>query len=194
MFDRLLQDIRYSTRTIFKNPGLTIVIVLSLALGIGANTAIFSVTSALLLKPLPYPQPDRLTILWLRSPGLGIPQDWPSPGEYMDIKARNHVFEETALAQGRTITLTGIDQPERVELITGTTSLFHMLGAKSFIGRTFIPQEDLPGQPLTAMISYGFWKRKFGGDPNALGKTLTLNGKQFTIVGVLSPDFSLPHD
>src|SRR5580692_8244050 len=90
------------------------VIVLSLALGIGANTAIFSVTSALLLKPLPYPQPDHLTILWLRSPGLGIPQDWPSPGEYMDIKTRNHVFEETALAQGNSVTLTGLTQPERV--------------------------------------------------------------------------------
>jgi len=194
MLDYLFQDLRYGLRTLVKNPGLALVIVLSLALGIGANTAIFSVTSALLLKPLPYPDPDRLTILWLRSPGLGIPQDWPSPGEYMDIKTRNHVFEETALAQGRTITLTGIDQPERVELITGTTSLFHMLGAKSFIGRMFVSQEDVPGQPLTAMISYGFWKRKFGADPNALGKTLTLNGKQFTIVGVLSPKFSLPHD
>jgi predicted permease len=194
MFDLLMQDLRYGARTLIKNPGLALVIVLSLALGIGANTAIFSVTSALLLKPLPYPQPERLTILWLRSPGLGIPQDWPSPGEYMDIKTRNHVFEETALAQGRTATLTGIDQPERVELITGTTSLFHMLGAKSFIGRMFIPQEDLPGQPLTAMLSYGFWKRKFGGDPKALGTTLNLNGRQFTVVGILAPSFSLPHD
>src|SRR5579864_1913675 len=194
MFDRLLQDIRYSTRTIFKNPGLTIVIVLSLALGIGANTAIFSVTSALLLKPLPYPQPDQLAILWLRSPGLGILQDWPSPGEYMDIKTRNHVFEETALAQGRTVTLTGIDQPERVEIINGTTSLFQMLGARAFIGRLFSPQEDLPGQPVTALLSYGFWKSKFGANPNILGTTLTLNGKQATIVGVLAPTFSLNHE
>src|SRR5579864_6183719 len=194
MLDYVLQDLRYGIRTLAKNPGLALVIVLSLALGIGANTAIFSVTSALLLKPLPYPQPDRLAILWLRSPGLGIPQDWPSPGEYMDIKMRNHVFEETALAQGRTAILTGIDQPERVELMTGTTSLYHMLGAKSFMGRMFIPQEDLPGQPLTAMLSYGFWQRKFGGDSKALGQTLTLNGKQYTIVGILSPSFSLPHE
>src|ERR1700689_3068903 len=100
MFDHLLQDLRYGVRTLAKNPMLAIVIVLSLAVGIGANTAIFSVTSALLLKPLPYPQPDRLAILWLRSPGLGIPQDWPSPGEYVDITTRNHVFEETDLAQG----------------------------------------------------------------------------------------------
>ena len=182
MFDHLLQDLRYGVRTLIKNPGLAIVIVLSLALGIGANTAIFSVTSALLLKPLPYPQPDRLAILWLRSPGLGIPQDWPSPGEYVDIKTRNRVFEETALAQGRTATLTGISQPERVDVISGTTSLFHMLGAKSFIGRLFLPQEDLPGQPVTAVLSYGFWKSKFGGNPSILGTTLTLNGKQATIV------------
>jgi len=194
MLDYVLQDLRYGVRTLIKNPGLTLVIVLSLALGIGANTAIFSVTNALLLKPLPYPQPDRLTILWLRSPGLGIPQDWPSPGEYMDIKTRNHVFEETALAQGRTVTLTGIDQPERVEIINGTTSLFHMLGAHAFIGRLFVPQEDLPGQPVTALLSYGFWKSKFGANPSILGTTLTLNGKQAAIVGVLTPSFSLSHE
>jgi predicted permease len=194
MLDHLLQDLRYGVRTLIKNPGLAIVIVLSLALGIGANTAIFSVTSALLLKPLPYPQPDRLAILWLRSPGLGIPQDWPSPGEYEDIKTRNHVFEETALAIGRTVTLTGVAQPERVDATRATTSLFHLLGAKPFIGRLFIPQEDVPGQPVTVVLTYGFWKRKFGGDPNALGATLTLNGMQATIVGVLSPSFSLTHE
>jgi predicted permease len=194
MLDYVLQDLRYGVRTLIKNPGLALVIVLSLALGIGANTAIFSVTSALLLKPLPYPQPERLTILWLRSPGLGIPQDWPSPGEYMDIKTRNHVFEETALAQGRTVTLTGIDQPERVAIINGTTSLFHMLGARAFIGRLFVPQEDSPGQPPTAVLSYGFWKSKFGANPNILGTMLTLNGKQAQIVGVLTPSFSLNHE
>src|SRR5580693_3122090 len=107
MFDHLLQDLRYGVRTLIKNPGLAIVIVLSLALGIGANTAIFSVTSALLLKPLPYPQPDRLAILWLRSPGLGIPQDWPSPGQYHDIKAENHSFEELSISQGGSFNLTG---------------------------------------------------------------------------------------
>jgi predicted permease len=194
MLDNLLQDLRYGVRTLTKNPGLAIVIVLSLALGIGANTAIFSVTSALLLKPLPYPQPDRLAILWLRSPGLGIPQDWPSPGEYIDIKTRNHVFEETALARGDNATLTGINQPERVAVINSTTSLFHMLGARAFIGRLFLPQEDQPGQPLTAVLSYGFWKSKFGGNPNILNTTLTLNGKQATIVGVLTPSFSLNHE
>src|ERR1700693_5792621 len=110
-----LQDIRYALRTFKRTAGLTVVIVASLALGIGANTAIFSVVNALLLKPLPYPDPDRLAILWLRSPGLGIPQDWPSPGEYIDVKTGNHVFSETAIAIGESYNLTERGQVEHVE-------------------------------------------------------------------------------
>src|ERR1041384_4697712 len=105
-----LADLRYALRMVQKNPGWSAVIVLSLAIGIGANTAIFSVAEALLLRPLPYPQPERLAILWLRSPGVGIPQDWPSPGQYIDIQTQNHVFEETAIAIGRSLTLLGRQQ------------------------------------------------------------------------------------
>jgi len=110
----LIQDLRYGARMLAKNPGLTLVIVLSLAIGIGANTAIFSVTSTLLLKPLPYPHPDRLAILWLRSPGIGIPQDWPSRGQYHDIKTQNHVFEDTAIAIGDEYILTGLSKAIKV--------------------------------------------------------------------------------
>src|SRR6266404_8215574 len=102
---QLLQDLRYAFRTFRKSAGLTIVIVLSLAIGIGANTAIFSVVNALLLRPLPYPDPDRLVILWLRSPGINIPQDWPSPGQYIDIQTANRSFEEMSISQGRRGTL-----------------------------------------------------------------------------------------
>ncbi len=119
----LVQDIRYALRIFRKSPGLTAVILLSLAIGIGANTAIFSVADALLLRPLPYPDPNRLAILWLRSPGINIPQDWPSPGQYLDIVQQNHVFEETAIAIGSTWTLTGRDQPERIEGIQTSSSL-----------------------------------------------------------------------
>ena len=125
----LVQDFRYALRTLTRSPGLTPVIVASLAIGIGANTAIFSVVNALLLKPLPYPEPDRLAVLWLRSPGINIPQDWPSPGQYIDIQTENRSFEEMSISQGRTARLLGRDQPERVEVLRTSSSLFHLLGA-----------------------------------------------------------------
>src|SRR5688500_1285943 len=113
----LFQDLRYAFRTLKRSPGLTFVIVASLAIGIGANTAIFSVVNALLLKPLPYPDPDRLVVLWLRSPGINTPQDWPSPGQYIDIQNENHSFEEMSISQGRGGTLLGLELPERVEAL-----------------------------------------------------------------------------
>src|SRR5688572_19620450 len=111
----VLQDIRYAVRTLRRSAGLTLVIVASLAIGIGANTAIFSVVNALLLKPLPYPDADRLAVLWLRSPGINIPQDWPSPGQYIDIQNENRSFAEMSISRGRSGTLIGLDRPERVE-------------------------------------------------------------------------------
>src|SRR3984885_5954056 len=163
MLDHLLQDLRYGLRTLIKNPGLAIVIVLSLALGIGANTPLFSVPSALLLKPLPYPEPDRLAILWLRSPGIGIPQDWPSPGQYMDIKNENHSFNELSISIGGSLNLTGLDQPQRLEGIRTSSTLLDMLGAKPLLGRTFLPDEDKPGKAPVALLMHGAWKRLFGG-------------------------------
>src|SRR5437588_10287806 len=117
-----------------KNAGLTGVIVLSLAIGIGANTAVFSVADALLLKPFPYPQPDRLALLWLRSPGLGIPQDWPSPGQYLDILQQNHVFDEMSISQGSGFTLTGAGQAQRIDCLRTSSSLLHLLGARPHLG------------------------------------------------------------
>ena len=105
----VVQDIRYALRTLRRSAGVTVVIIASLAIGIGANTAIFSVVNALLLKPLPYPDPDRLAVLWLRSPGINIPQDWPSPGQYIDIRSENRSFEEMSISQGRSGTLLGLD-------------------------------------------------------------------------------------
>src|SRR5579872_5209788 len=115
MMQQFLRDIRYAARALRKSAGLTTVIVISLAIGIGANTAIFSVVNALLLRPLPYPDPDRLAVLWLRSPGINIPQDWPSPGQYIDVRTENHSFDEMSISQGRTGTLEGLEQPERVD-------------------------------------------------------------------------------
>ena len=118
----LIQDLRYAVRMLGKSPYLTLVIVLSLAIGIGANTAVFSVADALLLKPLPYPQPDRLALLWLRSPGIGIPEDWPSPGQFFDIRQQNHSFDEMSLSIGQSMNLIGIAQPQRIEIVRTSSS------------------------------------------------------------------------
>jgi putative ABC transport system permease protein len=195
-----IQDFRYALRTLRRSAGLTVVIVASLAIGIGANTAIFSVVNALMLKPLPYPDPDRLAVLWLRSPGINIPQDWPSPGQYIDVRSENRSFEEMSISQGRSGTLLGMEQPERVEALLTSSSLFHLLGAKPLHGRLLLPEDDQPGKPLVVILSHGFWKRLFNSDPNVVGKTITLNGvvpgggenkNQFTIAGVLRPEFML---
>jgi len=130
----LLQDLHYAMRSFAKTPVLTALIVLSLAIGIGANTAIFSITSTLLLKPLPYPASDRLAILWLRSPGIGVPQDWPSPGQYHDIVTQNHVFQDTALALGDNFILTERTNALKVDGIHATSSLFHDAGREAHAG------------------------------------------------------------
>ena len=186
-----LQDFRYAFRTLSKNVLLTVVIVASLAIGIGANSAIFSVVDALLLRPLPYPHADRLAAVWLHSPGIGILRDWPSPGQYVDIQNQNHSFEQMALAQSRSHTLTGRDQPELVDALSTQSSLLTMLGAKAMLGRTFLPEEDKPGKPPVAILSHGVWVRLFHSDPAIVGKSISLDGKPLTVAGVLSPGFML---
>jgi predicted permease len=192
-----LQDLRYAIRTIRRSTALSLVIVVSLAIGIGANTAIFSVVNALLLKPLPYPEPDRLAVLWLRSPGINIPQDWPSPGQFIDVRTENHSFEEMSISQGRAGTLLTREEAQRVEGLRTSSSLFHLLGAKPLYGRLLRADEDVPGKPAVVVLGYGFWKRAFN-DPNVVGTSITLNGfgpgngdakNQFEVVGVLPPDF-----
>src|SRR4051812_38686795 len=194
----LLQDIRYAVRTLRRTASLSLVIVASLAIGIGANTAIFSVVNALLLKPLPYPDPDRLVVLWLRSPGINIPQDWPSPGQYIDVKSENRSFDEMSISQGRAGSVLGQSEPLRVEGLATSSSLFPLLGAKAQYGRLLKPEEDAPGQPPVVILSHTFWTRTFGADRAVIGRTLQLNGfgagggdakNEFQIVGVLSRDF-----
>ncbi|HEY2466984.1 MAG TPA: ABC transporter permease [Terracidiphilus sp.] len=186
-----LQDFHYALRMLRKNAGLTLVILASLAIGIGANSAIFSIVDALLLRPLPYPHSGRLAAVWLHSPGIGILRDWPSPGQYVDIQNQNHSFEQMALAQSRTFTLTGREQPERVDGLSAQSSLLTMFGAKPLLGRTLLPEEDVPGRPAVAILSNGVWKRLFNSDRAIVGKSITLNGKTFTVVGVLERGFML---
>lgn len=187
----LFQDLRYALRTLRKNMMVTLVIVVSLAIGIGANSAIFSVVDALLLRPLPYPEPDRLAAVWLHSPNIGILRDWPSPGEYLDVQNENHSFELMALAQSRTFTLTGREQPERVDGMRTQSSLLKMLGAKPLLGRLLLPEDDKPGPAPVAILSDRVWKRLFNSDRDILGKTIVLNGKPYTVAGVLQRGFML---
>ena len=188
------QDIRFALRSFAKNPGFTTVAILSLAIGIGANASIFSVANALLFRPLPYDNPDRLVILWNRSPGLGITQDWFSTAQYLDIKTGHHGFEQVAIAIGGNYNLTGDGDPERVGVIRVSSNLLPMLGARPALGRLLTPDEDSPGHPSTAVLTDGMWARRFGRDPHIISRSIIINGQTYQIVGVLPQRFSLPQE
>ena len=194
MLSTLAQDLRHAVRAFVRTPGLTAAAIVSIAIGIGANTAIFSVASALLLRPLPYQDADRLAILWNRSPGLNIAEDWFSTAQYFDIKTGHSGFEELAIAIGANYNLTGDGEPERVGTLRVSSNLLPMLGVKPALGRLFEPGEDVPGRSGTALLSDGTWARRFGRDPNVVGRTLTLNGQPYEIVGVLPAGFALPRE
>jgi predicted permease len=180
-----VQDFRQAARAFAKSPGFTLAALLSLAIGIGANTSIFSVANALLLRPLPYRDADRLAILWNRSPGLNIAEDWFSTAQYFDIKNSQSGFEQLAIAIGGNYNLTGDGEPERVGTIRVAANLLPMLGANPALGRLFVAEEDSPGRPATAVLSYGTWQRRYGLDPKVLGRSITLNGQTYQIAGVL---------
>jgi predicted permease len=167
---------------------------LSLAIGIGANTAIFSVASALLLRPLPYRDADRLVILWNRSPGIGVAEDWFSTAQYFDVKTGHGGFEDVAIAIGANWNLTGDGEPERVGTLRVSSNLLPMLGVAPHIGKLFSPEDDRPGRTGVALLGHGTWMRRYGGDPSIVGRSLTLNGLPFEVIGVLPPSFDLPRE
>ncbi len=190
----LARDFGYAVRMLAKSPGFTLAAILSLAIGIGANTSIFSIINALLLRPLPYQDADRLVILWNRSPGLNITEDWFSTAQYFDIKTGHHGFEQVAIAIGGNYNLTSQGEPERVGTIRVSSNLLPMLGQEAALGRAFSPDEDLPGKTSTAVLSYGMWLRHFGADPSMIGKQVTLNGVPYQVVGIMPRAFSLPRE
>jgi putative ABC transport system permease protein len=190
----LFQDLRYGARMLLKQPAFTLIAVITLALGIGANTAIFSIVNGLLLNPLPYRNAGRLAIIWTHSPGANVAQDWPSPGQFSALKTENSVFEQLALAHGGNVILTGNAEPERLGAVRASSAVFSLLGAQAMLGRVFLPEEDTPDKTLTVILSHGLWQRRFGGDPKVLGQTLTINGRGHIVVGVMPPDFALGHE
>jgi predicted permease len=191
----LTTDLRYALRSFAKNPAFTAAAVLSLAIGIGANTSVFSVASALLLHPLPYKDAERLVILWNRSPGLNIEEDWFSTAQYFDIKNGHHGFEQVAIAIGGNYNLTGDGgEPERIGVVRTSSNLLPMIGARAELGRLFYADEDAPGAAPTALLAHGTWLRRYGGDPGVVGRKITLNGQIYQIVGVLPDSFALPRE
>jgi len=187
--EELLQDLRYGARMLRKTPGFTLVAVLTLALGIGANTALFSVVNAVLLTPLPYPHPEQLVTIHESKPNFD--RGSISYPNFRDWQRNNHTFASMAIARGYGFSLTGLGDAEQVRARFISSDFFPLLGINPVIGRNFSPGEDEIGAAPIAMISAGLWKRKFGSSPSALGKTLTLDGKDYTIVGVTPQNFDL---
>jgi putative ABC transport system permease protein len=189
----LLTDLRYSFRTLRKMPGFSIVALLVLALGIGANTAIFSVVNSVVLRPLPYPGADRLALLWETDLKDGIQREGPSGPNFLDWKEQSQSFDEMALLEVGTGTLTGEGEPEQVVGLRVTTNFLSMLGAHTVLGRGFIEAEGAgKARYPVAVLANGFWKRRFASDPRVIGRTLFMNSEPYTVIGVLAPDFYHP--
>jgi predicted permease len=196
----LLQDLKYGLRQLRQSPGFTAVGVLTLALGIGANTAIFSVVNAVLLRPLPYMQADRLVMLWERNPAKGIDQEKVSGPDFTDWQRQNRVFDSMAFWPGwvgaTEFNLITPDGTERVGGVYASSALFSVLGVRPTMGRTFLPEEDNWQGNRVALISHGLWQSRFGSDPHVLGLTLTVDSfgrRDYTIVGVMPPGFHFPN-
>jgi putative ABC transport system permease protein len=188
----LLQDLRYGARMLLKKPGFTFVAIITLALGIGANTAIFSVVNAVLLRPLPYPEPEKIIQLWETSRTRDLKQGSVSPHCFNDWRTQNESFEQMAAYRYANFTLTGGDQPESITAIATSSSLFSILGVKPAIGRDFLAEEDAPGKNRVVILSQGAWTRLFGADKDILDKSIQLNGESYTVIGVMPKDFQYP--
>jgi putative ABC transport system permease protein len=183
----LWQDLRYGARMLLKNPGVTAIAVLTLALGIGANTAIFSVVNAVMLRPLPYKNPDRLVSLWANVPEHGR---WRvTPANFLDWKKQNTVFEDVAAFGAATMTLTGAGEPEQILGTKASAGYFSVVGVEPVLGRPFLPDEYEPGKGQVVILGHAFWQRRYGADQKIINRAITLNGSSYTVTGVMPPGF-----
>jgi len=190
MLTTLWQDIRYGARMLLKNPGITFVVILALALGIGANTAIFSVVDAVLLRPLPYPESDRLVFLNETSKSMDdISISYPN---FTDWRNQNQVFEKIGVFNRGSYNLTGSGEAERIVTAQASADLFAALRVNPMLGRLYSNEEDKPGGPPVVVLSYALWQRRFGGDAGVVNKPITLNGKSYTVIGIMPQDFQYP--
>jgi predicted permease len=194
--ETLIQDLRYGARTLMKSPGFAFVAVLTLALGIGANTAIFSVINGVLLRALPYYESERLVMVWADRPILqariGL-ADFPvAVADFVDWRSQNQVFEQMAALETQRMNLTGEGEPESVVSLRASASLFPLLGAGFAVGRAFLPEEDKADAHRVVVISHGLWRQRYGADPKLIGQKITLDNETYTVIGVTAPDFQFP--
>jgi len=187
-FETLIQDIRYGVRMLAKHKAFTSIAVITLALGIGANTAIFSVVNELLLRPLPYRDAEKIALLWEVTPE-GRHQNTTSRANFRRWREQSTSYENVAAFTDQRVNLTGYGDPEELSVQFATPEFFKVLGVDPILGRTFLPEDDQPESPPIAVLSYGLWQRRFGGQPSVIGQQITLNGYKFSIVGVMPPSF-----
>ncbi len=185
----VLHDFRYSARTLLKRPGFVITITLILALGIGANSTIFSVVDAVLMRPLPYEAPERIVMIWETNQSKGVPRSIVSPANFLDWKEQNKVFDHLAALRFWYYTVTGLGDPERYQGARVSADFFPLLGVKPELGRNFGPEEEQVGRDHVVVLTHAFWQRRFGGDRNIVGRSLTIDNEPFTIIGVLPASF-----
>ena len=183
-------ELKYILRRLRRAPMFTAIALITLAVGIGANTAMFSVIHGVLLKPLPYTKPDQLVAVWATAPGLGIKDLNPSPSMYFFFRRQSQTLQDLGLWEHGEVTITGIGQPERVESLLVTDGLLPLLGVRPVIGRTFTRKDDSPGTPETIILTYGYWQRRFGADPSVLGRRILIGGRANEIIGVLPRGFN----
>jgi len=181
----LLKDLHYAARILRRSPGFTITAILTLGLGIGANTAIFSVVNATLLRPLPFPHPERIVAIQNQYKALGLDSASASVADYVDYRQQRHLFSEVAAIDTNDVNLTGVDRPERLQCGEATSGLFNVLGVQPVLGRVFTYDEDQPGRNQVVVLTTDLWKRRFGGDPAIIGRTIHLNDKPYTVVGIV---------
>src|SRR5262245_4679247 len=188
------QDLRYGARMLLKNPGFTLIAVLTLALGIGANTAIFSAINGVLLSALPYPQPEQLAMVWCDNRRQGIPDDITSYPNFVDWRDRNKTFQGMAGVTDDTYNLTGAGEPEEIRGATVSINFFQLIGVNPMLGRVFTAEEEQPGRNRVVVLSHSLWRRRFGGDPGVLNKTISLSDEPYVVVGIMPPGFQFPEN
>src|ERR1041384_1292183 len=192
IMETIFTDVRFGFRSLLKRPGATLIALLTLALGIGVNTAIFSAVDSVLLRPLPFKDPERLVSIWEQTPKIGILRNEVAPANFFDLRTQSQSFEAIGATGPQDVNLTGDGEPERISGQLVSANVLSILGVQPALGRTFLTNEDQPGQEHEVVLSHALWQRRFNHDPSIVNRNITLNGEAFTVVGVMPRGFFFP--